>query len=64
MTWRHMVMAALAVGVGGAWLIGRFLGALGLRHSGGHFIAEVAALATLTLVALMLGRAGRPGGAP
>lgn len=62
MTWKATVGVAVLVGLGGAWAIGRALHVLGLRHSGGHMLAEVVAIAALTLVALLLARAGRAGG--
>jgi hypothetical protein len=57
---RHLnrpVLTSLALAFASSWLIGRVCHLLGMRHTGGHVIAEVVVLFALSFTAaLALGR--------
>ena len=51
---KRVLAISLFVAVAGSLVIGRVLHALGLRHSGGHMLAELVAVGIITAVALLV----------
>jgi hypothetical protein len=62
-TFKHALIWAAVIAVACTWLIGCTTRALGLRHSGGHVLAETAALFVVAVVGALAMAARRKGGA-